>query len=192
MGAQLSLLPSSRQSLRPLLGEIMAEDTVMAMVDMDTQDTTEAKDQQMLRPMLGTDMGMDVHTGMAVTDTADTTEANDLLMPKLQLKLKLSHGTDTDMRDTHTLTVDMDTHSLMVDTTTLEKDLLMLNRTMVMEAMVVMVATDTEATMAMDMDVKVDKKLSTALHKTFFMNLVDPFVKKNQTFYIPDIIITPM
>ena len=52
------------------------------------------------------------------------------------------------------LTVDTDTHTLIVDTTTLERDLLMLNPTMVMEAMVVMVATDTEATMAMDMDVR--------------------------------------
>ena len=63
-----------------MLGDTMAEDT--AMVDMDTQDTTEANDQQMLMLMLGTDTGMDVHTVMVVTGTADTTEENDLLMLK--------------------------------------------------------------------------------------------------------------
>ena len=59
------------------------------------------------------------------------------------------------------LMVDTDTHTPMEATTTLVRDLLMLNLTMVMGDTVVMVAMDTEATMATDMDVKLDMKLRT-------------------------------
>merc|ERR1712124_84621 len=38
-------------------------------------------------------------------------------------KLKLSHGTDMDTLDSHTLMVDTDTHTLMEVTTILERDL---------------------------------------------------------------------
>merc|ERR1739844_178755 len=56
------------------------------------------------------------------------------------LVLKPSHGTDMGMADTM---ADTDSHTLMdVMVTTLESDLLMLNPTMVMEAMVDMVVTD--------------------------------------------------
>ena len=65
-----------------MLGDTMAVDTVMVMVDMDTPDTTEANDQQMLMLMLGTDTDMVVHMAMVVMGTVDTTEANDLLMLK--------------------------------------------------------------------------------------------------------------
>ena len=62
------------------------------------------------------------------------------------------------MLDIHTPMADTDTHTLVL-ITTLESDLLMLNPTMVMGDTVVMVAMDTEATMATDMDVKLDKNL---------------------------------
>merc|ERR1712001_566525 len=83
-----------------------------------------------------------------VTDTVDTTEVSVPLMPppKLQLKLKLSHGTDMDTVLTHMPMVDTDTHTLMEDTlpTISARDLLMPNPTMVMEAMVDTVMVDTE------------------------------------------------
>merc|ERR1712012_772197 len=52
---------------------------------------------------------------MVVTDTVDTTVERDLLMPKPKpnQKLKLSHGTDMDTPDSHTLMVDTDTHMVM-------------------------------------------------------------------------------
>ena len=59
------------------------------------------------------------------------------------------------------LMVDTDTHTPMEATTTLARDLLMLSPTMVMGDTVVMVAMDTEATMATDMDVKLGMKLRT-------------------------------
>merc|ERR1712001_734104 len=75
-----------------------------------------------------------------VTDTVDTTEVSVPLMPppKLQLKLKLSHGTDMDTVLTHMLMVDTVTHTLMEDTlpTISARDLLMPNPTMAMEVMV--------------------------------------------------------
>merc|ERR1712213_89919 len=88
---------------------------------------------------------MDVVMDMVVTDTVDTTVERDLLMPKPKpnQKLKLSHGTDMDTPDSHTLMVDTDTHTLMEVTTILAKDLPNHLPTMVMVMDVVMDMVDT-------------------------------------------------
>merc|ERR1711936_1083242 len=90
--------------------------------------------------MLGDTTAVDMVTDM-VEVMVDIIEGNDLLMLKLKLRLKPSHGTDTGMLDIHTPMADTDTHTLVL-ITTLENDLLMLNHTMVMEVMVDMVVTD--------------------------------------------------
>merc|ERR1719445_1693498 len=77
-------------------------------------------------------------------------------MPKLhqllKLMLKLSHGTDMDTPDTHTLMVDTtDIHTLMEVTTISARDLLMLNQKLKLSHGTVTV--DTTATHTdMDMD----------------------------------------
>merc|ERR1712203_308362 len=88
------------------------------------------------------------------------TVARDLLMlkpkPLPQLmpnqKLKLSHGTDMDTPDTHTLMVDTDTHTLMLVPTILARDLLNHLPTTVMDTVVVMdmAVTDTVDTVERD------------------------------------------
>merc|ERR1712186_274725 len=70
--------------------------------------------------MLTMVMDMDVVMDMVVTDMVDTV-ARDQLMPNQ--KLKLSHGTDMDTPDTHTLMVDTDTHTLMLVLTISARDL---------------------------------------------------------------------
>merc|ERR1712012_129673 len=82
---------------------------------------------------------------MVVTDTVDTTVERDLLMPKPKpnQKLKLSHGTDMDTPDSHTLMVDTDTHTLMEVTTILARDLPNHLPTTVMDTVVVMDMADT-------------------------------------------------
>merc|ERR1711893_320395 len=85
--------------------------------------------------MLTMVMDMDVVMDMVVTDTVDTV-ARDLLM--LNQKLKLSHGTDMDTPDSHTLMVDTDTHTLMEVTTILVRDLPNHLPTTVMDTVVVM------------------------------------------------------
>merc|ERR1712012_524556 len=91
---------------------------------------------------------------MVVTDTVDTTVERDLLMPKPKpnQKLKLSHGTDMDTPDSHTLMVDTDTHTLMEVTTILAKDLPnhLPTMVMVMDVVMDMVVTDTVDTVERD------------------------------------------
>merc|ERR1712122_61077 len=100
--------------------------------------------------MLTMVMDMDVVMDMVVTDTVGTTVARDLLMPNQ--KLKLSHGTDMDTPDSHTLMVDTDTHTLMEVTTILVRDLPNHLPTTVMDTVVVMdmVVTDTVDTVERD------------------------------------------
>merc|ERR1711902_437741 len=93
-----------------------AVDTVMVVMDM--VDTVASVPPMLMLTMV---MDMDVVMDMVVTDTVDTTVARDLLMPNQ--KLKLSHGTDMDTPDSHTLMVDTDTHTLMEVTTILARDL---------------------------------------------------------------------
>merc|ERR1719367_310094 len=102
----------------------------------------------------GTDM---VDTTVDTTDThtdtdMDTTEESDLPM------LKLSHGTDMDTPDTHTLMVDTtDTHTLMEVTTISARDLLMLNQKLKLNhgtATVDTTATHTDMDMDTDTGVK--------------------------------------
>merc|ERR1712076_186545 len=96
--SQLSLLPLSRQNLRPMPTMDMEAmvDTVMAV--MDTVDTVE---RDLLMPMPTMDMevmeDMDVVMGMV--------------------------GMDMDTPDTHTLMVDTDTHTLMLVLTSSARDL---------------------------------------------------------------------
>merc|ERR1711893_503593 len=99
--------------------------------------------------MLTMVMDMDVVMDMVVTDTVDTV-ARDLLM--LNQKLKLSHGTDMDTPDSHTLMVDTDTHTLMEVTTFLARDLPNHLPTTVMDTVVVMdmAVTDTVDTVERD------------------------------------------
>merc|ERR1712001_62426 len=100
-----------------------------------------------------------------VTDTVDTTEVSVPLMPppKLQLKLKLSHGTDMDTVLTHMPMVDTDTHTLMEVSTILARDLLTPSPTMVMEAMV-----DTDMAVMVD-TVMVDTEERDPLNHTTVM-----------------------
>merc|ERR1711945_64246 len=105
-----------------------------------------------------------------VTDMVDTV-ARDLLNQKLKLKPPQKPGTDMDTLDSHTLMVDMDTHTLMEVTTILERDLPNHQPTTVMDTVVVMdmAVTDTGdtedmevtdmAVTATDMAVKPYKKL---------------------------------
>jgi len=67
-------------------------------------------------------------------------------------KLKLSHGTDMDTPDTHTLMVDTDTHTLMLVLTILARDLPNHLPTTVMDTVVVMdmAVTDTVDTVERD------------------------------------------
>merc|ERR1712227_1189560 len=67
-------------------------------------------------------------------------------------KLKLSHGTDMDTPDSHTLMVDTDTHTLMEVTTISARDLLNHQPTTVMDTDVVMdmAVTDTVDTVERD------------------------------------------
>ena len=73
-------------------------------------------------------------------------------------KLKLSHGTDMDTPDTHTLMVDTtDTHTLMEVTTISARDLLMLNQKLKLShgtATVDTTATHTDMDMDTDTGVK--------------------------------------
>merc|ERR1719153_233780 len=96
-------------------------------------------------------MDMDVAMDMEVTDTVDTVE-RDLLMLKPKPLLKLSHGTDMDTPDTHTLMVDTDTHTLMLVPTILARDLPNHQPTTVMDTDVVMdmAVTDTVDTVERD------------------------------------------
>merc|ERR1712076_177551 len=113
--SQLSLLPLSRQNLRPMPTMDMEAMVDTVMVVMDTVDTVE---RDLLMPMPTTDMedmeDTDVVMDMVVTDMVDTV-ASDLL----KLKPMPSHGTDMDTPDTHTLMVDTDTHTLMLVLTSL-------------------------------------------------------------------------
>merc|ERR1712064_22347 len=120
---------------------------VMDMVVTDTVDTVE-------RDLLSHTMAMvdteDTDTeDMVVTDMVDTV-ARDLLMPMLKLPQK--PGTDMDTLDSHTLMVDMDTHTLMEVTTILERDLPNHQPTTVMDTVVVMdmAVTDTVDTVERD------------------------------------------
>merc|ERR1711945_12249 len=92
-----------------------------------------------------------VVTAMVAMDIQDTTEANALLMPMLTMDMATAH--------THMLMVDTDTHMPMRVTTTLERDLLMLNHT---TDMVVIMAVDTDMAVDTVTDMA-DKKLS-SLH----------------------------
>merc|ERR1712076_266789 len=153
--SQLSLLPLSRQNLRPMPTMDMEAMVDTVMVVMDTVDTVE---RDLLMPMPTTDMedmeDTDVVMDMAVTDMVDTV-ASDLLKLKLNQKLKPSHGTDMDTPDTHTLMVDTDTHTLMLVLTSLARDLPNHPHTMVMDTDVVMdmAVTDTVDTEDTDMAV---------------------------------------
>merc|ERR1712076_127742 len=150
--SQLSLLPLSRQNLRPMPTMDMEAmvDTVMAV--MDTVDTVE---RDLLMPMPTMDMevmeDMDVVMGMVVMDMVDTV-ASDLLKLKLNQKQKPSHGTDMDTPDTHTLMVDTDTHTLMLVLTSSARDLPNHPHTTVMDTDVVMdmAVTDTVDTVERD------------------------------------------
>merc|ERR1711945_29423 len=77
-----------------------------------------------------------------VTDMVDTV-ARDLLNQKLKLKPPQKPGTDMDTLDSHTLMVDMDTHTLMEVTTILERDLPNHQPTTVMDTVAVMDMADT-------------------------------------------------
>merc|ERR1712064_17825 len=101
------------------------------MVVMDMVDTVASVPPMLMLTMV---MDMDVVMDMVVTDTVDTTVARDLLIQKL----KLSHGTDMDTPDSHTLMVDTDTHTLMEVTTILIRDLPNHLPTTVMDTVVVM------------------------------------------------------
>merc|ERR1712064_52032 len=100
-----------------------------------------------------------VVTAMVAMDIQDTTEANALPKPKL------SHGMDMVTAHTHMLMVDTDTHMPIPVTTTLERDLLMLNPT---TDMVVIMAVDTDMAVDTVTDMA-DKKLS-SLHYLNFLN----------------------
>merc|ERR1711994_235268 len=122
----------------------MAVDTVMVVMDM--VDTVASVPPMLMLTMV---MDMDVVMDMVVTDMVDTV-ARDLLM--LNQKLKLSHGTDMDTPDTHTLMVDTDTHTLMLVLTILARDLPNHLPTTVMDTVVVMdmAVTDTVDTVERD------------------------------------------
>merc|ERR1712227_1169524 len=111
--------------------------------------------------MLTMVMDMDVVMDMEVTDTVDTVE-RDLLM--LKPKLKLSHGTDMDTPDSHTLMVDTDTHTLMEVTTILARDLPNHLPTTDMDTVVVM----DMAVMATAMDVKAYLQEAKRFHYLIF------------------------
>merc|ERR1712227_321849 len=125
--------------------------------------------QQSLRPNLihGTvTVIVDTVTDIHIDTDMDTGEERDPLMPnqklkphqKLKLMLKLSHGTDMDTPDTHTLMVDTtDTHTLMEVTTISARDLLMLNQKLKLShgtATVDTTATHTDMDMDTDTGVK--------------------------------------
>merc|ERR1712227_251579 len=96
----------------------------------------------------------DMDTG----EERDPLMPNQKLMPHLKLMLKLSHGTDMDTPDTHTLMVDTtDTHTLMEVTTISARDLLMLNQKLKLShgsAIVDTTATHTDMDMDTDTGVK--------------------------------------
>merc|ERR1711994_74392 len=109
------------------------------------------------------------------TDTdMDTTEESDLPMPKPHLKLmpKLSHGTDMDTPDTHTLMVD--TTDIPTAITTLERDLLMLNQKLKLSHGTVTVDTMATATHT-DMDMDTDTGVKTFLQ--CYQELIIPQLK---------------
>merc|ERR1712244_56452 len=167
------LLPSSRQNLRPMPTMVMdmAVDTVMVVMDMvDTVASVPPMPMLMLTMVMDVDAVMD----MVVTDTVDTVE-RDQLMPNQ--KLKLSHGTDMDMPDTHTLMVDTDTHTLMdtvvvmdmavTDTVdTVERD--PLSHTTDMVDTEDMEVTDMVVVMATAMDVKAHLQEAKSFHYLIF------------------------
>merc|ERR1712227_20278 len=115
MGQLKSNFQYNMKLLAVFVALVMAVHTVMVVMDM--VDTVASVPPM---PMLTMVMDMDVVMDMVVTDTVDTTVERDLLM--LKPKLKLSHGTDMDTPDSHTLMVDTDTHTLMEVTTTVARD----------------------------------------------------------------------
>merc|ERR1712064_231669 len=132
---------------------VMEAMVVMDMVVTDTVATVERDQLSHTTVMVDTE-DTDAED-MVVTDMVDTV-ARDLLMPMLNQKLKLKPpqkpGTDMDTLDSHTLMVDMDTHTLMEVTTILERDLPNHQPTTVMDTVVVMdmAVTDTVDTVERD------------------------------------------